>query len=473
MSRVFRVLIVDDEKDFAKGLKRLLESHRTDLEAVIAESGAQALALLENDLFQLMLTDLRMPEMDGLTLLRQALESNPLMSAIMLTAFGAIETAVDALKAGAYDFLTKPVDPEHLYRVVDKGLERSRLLEENRQLKQQVASHEPLLIGEGTAMKYLADTIKAVAATDYTVLIRGESGTGKELTAKSIHGASSRVDGPFVTVNCPAIPDELLESELFGHIKGAFTGADRDRKGLFASANNGILLLDEIGDIGQAMQLKLLRVLQEGEIRPVGSSRTRPVNVRVLASTNQDLEAKVENKTFREDLYYRLNVLSLHTPPLRDRREDIPLLANYFLHKACSEMHIQDKAIQPDVLAFLAEREWPGNVRELQNFMRRLAVFCAGDTVNMACLEMTDKGQFIPQEPKDSTDENNAITPYKEAKNRIVDEFTARYMRTLLQKSNGNVSEAARQSGLSRVALQKIMSRLSIDSHQFRASLSK
>ncbi|WP_027182859.1 sigma-54-dependent transcriptional regulator [Desulfovibrio inopinatus] len=470
MSHVFRVLIVDDEQDFAKGIKRLLESHFHDLEANIASSGPQALTLLENATFQLMLTDLRMPEMDGLDLLRRALESNPLMSAIMLTAFGAIDTAVDALKAGAYDFLTKPVDPDHLYRVVAKGLERSRLLEENHRLKQQVATRRAVLIGESPAMKCLAETIEAVARTDYTVLIRGESGTGKELTAKLVHSASFRADGPFITVNCPAIPEELLESELFGHVKGAFTGAERERKGLFASADHGVLLLDEIGDISQAMQLKLLRVLQEGEIRPVGSSRTRPVDVRVLASTNQDLEAKVENKTFREDLYYRLNVLSLHTPPLRERREDIPLLANFFLHKACAEMRIREKVIQSEVLTFLTKRDWPGNVRELQNFMRRLAVFCAGETVTTTCLRMADRGQLGPQDHiAEQDDDTTAITPYKDAKARVVDEFTTRYVRVLLQKTGGNVSEAARQSGLSRVALQKILSRLSINSHKFKS----
>ncbi len=467
MSEICQVLVVDDEKDFAHGLQRLLETHFKKMAVRTAASGAEALEILEQQIFHVMLTDLRMPEMDGMALLQQALVKCPELSTIILTAYGAIETAVEALKSGAYDFLTKPVEPDQLYHVVEKALERNLLLRENRRLKELVATRQMAMLGESTAIRHLAHSIVAVAQTDYTVLIRGESGTGKELAARLLHASSNRAAGPFVTVNCPAIPEELLESELFGHVKGAFTNADRDRKGLFATADGGTLLLDEIGDISQAMQLKLLRVLQEGEVRPVGSSISSPVNVRVVASTNQDLEGKVASKTFRKDLYYRLNVLNLRVPPLRERKEDIALLANYFLQQTCVEMGITEKNLHSDVLVHLSGRSWPGNVRELQNYMRRLAVFCPGAEVSMSSVAQVESG--VPQQAS-SKPEADSQLPYKEAKAQVVNDFTAGYVRSLLRRTQGNVSEAARASGLSRVALQKILARLEIDLQQFKQS---
>ncbi len=467
MSETSFVLVVDDEKDFARGLQRLLETHFRDFSVRTAASGAEALRLLAQQTFHVMLTDLRMPQMDGLELLKEALSVSPELSTIILTAFGAIETAVEALKSGAYDFLTKPVEPDQLYHVVEKGLERNRLLRENRRLKELVATRQMAMLGDSAAMRHLSHSIAAVAQTDYTVLIRGESGTGKELAARLLHASSNRAAGPFVTVNCPAIPEELLESELFGHVKGAFTSADRDRKGLFATADGGTLLLDEIGDISLAMQLKLLRVLQEGEVRPVGSSVSSPVDVRVVASTNQDLEAKVEARSFREDLYYRLNVLNLSLPPLRERKEDIPLLANFFLQQTCEEMRIKEKNLHSDVLGHLSSRSWPGNVRELQNYMRRLAVFCPGSEVTMSSVPLVEGG--VPQ-PGNGPSGSDAQLPYKDAKARVVNDFTAGYVCSLLGRTQGNVSEAARVSGLSRVALQKILARLEIDLQQFKQS---
>ena len=376
----------------------------------------------------------------------------------MLTAYGTVETAVDALKIGAYDFLTKPVEPENLFLVVERGLERSRLLGENARLQNLLArTNGPNeLVGDSLAIRRLKDGAAAVAESDYTVLIRGESGTGKELVARTIHQLSGRRKKPLITVNCPAIPDQLLESELFGHVKGAFTGADRDRKGIFISANGGTLLLDEIGDISPGIQTKLLRALQEGEVRPVGANKPIPVDVRILASTNQPLEDKIKDNSFREDLYYRLNVLSLTVPALRERSEDVAILARHFLATSCEEMKVKPKVMSPEAVAYLTTKSWPGNVRELQNFIRRLAVFSSGESLELAHIRLVEGLDG-------ASGEKRGLSPYKDAKDKVIDDFTRAYIEELLTKAKGNVSEAARQSGLSRVALQKILKRLEMD----------
>lgn len=311
------ILIVDDEPDFAHGLARLVSRDFPAASVSVALSGAEALHIIQGSGVALLLTDLRMPDMDGMELMQQAMTVDPTTSVILLTAHGSIETAVAALKNGAYDFLTKPVRREELQRTLNKALERIRILKENKRLRQmmQQGCIERQMIGESPVMQRLKETIAAIAATDYSVLIRGESGTGKELVADMLHRLGSRRERPLVKVNCPSIPDQLLESELFGHVKGAFTGADRTRRGLFMSAQRGTLLLDEIGDIGEALQTKLLRVLQEREIRPVGSSASTLVDVRIIASTNRALEERIKQGLFREDLFYRLNVLTIHTPP--------------------------------------------------------------------------------------------------------------------------------------------------------------
>jgi DNA-binding NtrC family response regulator len=457
------ILVVDDQADFAKGLKRLIEGEFPHLKAHIALSGEQALTVLRRVPVRLMLSDLKMPEMDGLDLLKRTLDVNPELSAVILTAHGSIETAVDALKAGAYDFLTKPIEPEALFRVLTKGLERSSLLNENRLLKDQLELHQEKLIGESPAMQNIRKSIEAVGQTDYNVLIMGESGTGKELAAGMIRDVGSREDKPFVTVNCTAIPENLLESEFFGHVRGAFSGADKDREGLFVKADTGTILLDEIGDIPMDTQAKLLRVLQEGEVRPVGSDKSRRVDVRVISSTNQNLGRRIAAKTFREDLYHRLNVLSVTMPPLRDRQGDIPLLARYFLHKACDELGLSERQLDPAVLGELAGKEWSGNVRELQNTMRRLAVFGTGDVVSLGTLRMAEgesEGAGI--------DAKGELPQFKDAKNRIVDGFTRNYIREVMKQAGGNISQAARLSGLSRVAVQNMLGRYGISSEEFK-----
>ncbi|PKN42385.1 MAG: sigma-54-dependent Fis family transcriptional regulator [Deltaproteobacteria bacterium HGW-Deltaproteobacteria-18] len=466
-----RVVVVDDEGDFARGLARLIDRHFPGLDVIPVQTGKEALRVLSEKAVHLMITDLRMPEMTGMQLLKKALGVQPGLSMVVLTAYGTIENAVEALRIGAYDFLTKPIEPEQLFRVVGKGLERSRLLEENSQLRETLARQEAggELVGESSAMRQLKRTVAAVAQSAYTVLVRGESGTGKELVARLIHRLGSRAAKPFLSVNCPSIPENLLESELFGYMKGSFTGADRDHKGLFVAANKGSMHLDEIGDISSAVQTKLLRVLQDGEVRPVGSSKSFQVDVRLIASTNQDLEAAIRAKTFREDLYYRLNVLSITMPTLRERTEDIPLLAGHFFRVACREMGLAEKEVDPEVMHWLATQPWPGNVRELQNFVRRLTVFAAMERVDMNLVRLVCQGAG-----KGGADASCSAAPraplaaYKNAKAEAVKTFTQAYIHELLAQTRGNVSEAARVSGISRVALQKILSRMGESAARFR-----
>lgn len=466
------ILIVDDEQDFARGVARLLTSRFIGTQVLTAQNGREALQILAATPIHLMITDLRMPEMNGMQLLAESLKLHPDMSMVVLSAYGTIETAVEALHAGAYDFLTKPIEPEQLFRVVAKGLERSRLLEENKRLRQLVSRQDSQgqLVGEGPAMQRLRHTIGVIAQSNYTVLIRGESGTGKELVARLIHQTGARADRPFVAVNCPSIPENLLESELFGYVKGAFTGAEKDHKGLFAAAHTGSIHLDEIGDISAAIQTKLLRCLQNGEIRPVGSNHSMNVDVRVIASTNQNLEDGLHRKSFREDLYYRLNVLTVTLPPLRERVEDIPLLAHHFLRQTCVEMGLAVKELAPEVLQWMSACPWPGNVRELQSFVRRLTVFCTGDRVDMALVRLLCDGG-VQRTGRQTSMTAASITPptaYKQAKAEVVDAFTLEYLKGLLTFTKGNVSEAARISGLSRVAVQKILARTGEQAQNFR-----
>jgi len=456
-----RILIVDDEADFARGIARHIVPAFDNTDIALAENGKQALELLDSFAPHIMLLDLHMPDMHGLEVMESALERDPGLTIIVLTAHGTVEIAVNSLKNGAWDFLAKPVRQEELLRCVAKACERSRLWSENRRLSSFMAASElnRHLIGESLVMRRLKENIRVIAASSYTVLIRGESGTSKELVAKSIHALSDRRDSPPLSINCPAIPEQLLESELFGHVRGAFTGANTGSKGLFQESSGSTLILDEIGDIPMSLQIKLLRVLQEGEVRPVGSSHSIKVNTRIIAITNQDLEQKIRTGRFREDLFYRLNVLPLRTPPLRERREDIPLLATHFLSQTCREINVPEKSFDPKVMESLCRRDWPGNVRQLQNAVRRMAVFSSGRVVDQAYQDYA--------KTEDVTGEQ-CLLPYKEAKDKLVQSFTQQYVSDLLQRNRGNVSEAARHAGLERVSLQKILRRLRLDPANFR-----
>jgi len=463
VDKQLRVLLVDDQLDFINGLARLLMVEFQDFQVLTADGGKAALALLDKSSVDLLITDLQMPEMNGLQLMTEIQRRHPAIKVIILTGFGTIEKAVEAVRLGAYDFLTKPVSSDQLYRTVGKAADFIRLEWENRRLRELLAQGgKENLLGESNSMRLVRQSIEAVAGSDYPVLIQGESGTGKELAATMVHQLSRRAQKSYVAVNCPAIPDTLLESELFGYCRGAFTGADRDREGLFLAADHGTLHLDEIGDISQSMQTKLLRFLQEGEVRPVGSTRTLTTDVRIIASTNRSLAEKVEENSFRADLFYRLNVIAIHMPPLRERVEDIALLARYFLEKTLVEMHIDGMAIEPEVLSYLSTKEWPGNVRELQNTIRRLVVFSGRENITMASVRRIETpGQA-------ALAGLGEMGPYKSMKSLVSDRFSRSYIEQLLTVTAGNVSEASRVSGLSRTAIQKLGLRLGIDLGRFR-----
>ena len=357
-----RLLIVDDEPDLLKGLQRTLAYEFKELEILTASQSPEALYQVQREAIDVILTDIRMPDLDGLELLQRLLKIDPRLTVIMMTAYGSIEVAVEAMKRGAYDFVTKPFDKEVLLRTIRKALERNSLIRENLSLQQRAGEKAALanLVGQSPPIRQLLETIYAIARTNYTVLIRGKSGTGKELVARAIHALSSRRNRPLVNVNCPAIPEHLLESELFGHKKGSFTGADTDQRGLFDEADGSSLFLDEIGDIPTSIQTKLLRALQEQEIKPLGAARSHHVDVRILAATNQDLEEKIRDRSFREDLFYRLNVVTIRTPTLKEIKADIPLLVNHFTRLACIELGINLKRFSPRAFEVLMGRPWAG-----------------------------------------------------------------------------------------------------------------
>ncbi len=469
-----RILLVDDEEDLLRGLKRTIERGFPGVEVVTATRPGEAIALAARQSFELALLDVMMPEMNGIALLERLKEHDPQLSVVMMTAFASVELAVEAITKGAYDFITKPFDKDVLIRVIAKGLERNRLVRENTTLKEQVCRQKAFasFVGQSAAMVQFQERLQTIALSDYTVLVRGESGTGKELAARALHSLSKRRNHPLVMVNCPAIPEHLLESELFGHKRGAFTGADRDHPGLFVEADGGSLCLDEIGDIPVGVQTKLLRVLQEQEIRHLGDTKTRKIDVRIIAITNQDLEKKIADRTFREDLVYRLNVVTLITPSLARIRSDIPLLVDYFSRQVCCEQGVGEKHFAPDAVALLVNRAWPGNVRELQNVVRQAVLFSSGDTVTAADIQIivpADNG-LIPTPPIWLSEGSGACPCYKEVKEQLLGRFTSQYVTNLLQYTEGNVSRAAELSGLTRAALQKIMRRSAIKASSYRHS---
>lgn len=460
----FSILVVDDNKDFLKGIIRNLERKFTEKNIIGASSGQAALDILNQTEIGVMLSDLKMPGMPGDELLARGLEINPHLCVIMITGYGTIEHAVNALKKGAWDFTTKPVERDALYHSVEKAVEHYTLARENTRLQTIINTlrSDDAVPWESPVMKQLSEKMTAVAATDYTVLITGESGSGKEYIAKNIHKLSKRKNKTCHTLNCPAIPEPLLESELFGHVKGAFTGAQRDREGFFMAADHGTLILDEIGDISPAIQVKLLKFLQDKEIKPVGSSVTRKTDVRIIALTNHDLEQRIVDNGFRQDLYYRLNVLSIHVPPLRQRKEDIPILVKQFILSTCNEMNLPPMEIDPIALSHISRQSWQGNVRELLNYVRRLAVFSNGNPIDMALIDLVEGGLGKSKHP-----ETHIL--YKDAKKEVLDIFSKNYLTHLFEYTGGNISQTARISGLERASIQKIIKRLNIDISRFRS----
>lgn len=460
------LLIVDDEPDMLTLLKRSL-SPDLDCRIDTAASGEAALHQLSLKSFDLVLADIKMPGMDGLELLEVIRRTYPSVTVIMMTAYGQIDMAVEAMRAGAYDFITKPFEHEALVLRLEKALERQRLILENQRLQTQCRDGFSFqhMIGKSAAMQRVYETIQMVAKTDLTVLITGESGTGKDLTARAVHALSDRRDGSFVAVNCPTVPENILESELFGYKKGAFTHATQNRIGLFQEADGGTIFLDEIGDVSPAIQTKLLRVLQEKEIKPLGDVRSIQVDVRIVASTNQDLKAKISRNEFREDFFYRLNVLPIHLPPLRERVEDIPLLVNHLLKKHCRELNKSDKAVTPELMNELQHRHWEGNIRELENVIIQGILFAPDDLIRPQ-----DIGLPAQRTRTAAVDPDLIAMPYKAAKENNLRHFNHAYIGHILADCQGNVSRAARICGLERQALQQIMRRYGIDAEKYRTT---
>lgn len=463
---VQNLLIVDDEPDMLTLLKRSLEPE-LGCRVETASSGETALAMIRAADFDLVLADIKMPGISGLELLEQVkADQGDEVTVVLMTAYGHVEMAVEAMKRGAYDFITKPFDHDALVMRLEKAFERSRLLKENLRLHHECRATDMFqeLVGKSARMQRVYDTIRMVAKNDLTVLITGESGTGKDLTARAVHALSNRSQRPFIAVNCPTLPEHILESELFGYKKGAFTHATRDKKGLFQEAHTGTIFLDEIGDITPTIQTKLLRVLQEKEIKPLGDSRPIHVDVRIVASTNQPLAEKIKAGDFREDFFYRLNVLPIKLPPLRDRPEDIPLIANHLLEKHCAKLDKPLKRFSTELMDALISRRWEGNVRELENMIVQGILFSTND-------EISPKDVGIGRKPTTGyTAEISPLLdlPYKKAKERNLQAFNAAYIGHLLTLCQGNVTQAAKECGLERQALQQIMRRYGITAEPYR-----
>ncbi len=447
-----RILIVDDEIKMARLLEITLKNEGYQVEK--AYSSHEALKKIKSKSYDVVVTDLKMPGMDGIELLRIVKKNYPSTQVIMITAFGTIQSAVKAMKEGAFHYLTKPLNLEELKEVLKGALKVKKLEEENILLRQEILG-EGEIIGKSKAIKEVMELARKVAPEDTTVLLQGETGTGKELVARAIHKLSPRKNGPYVVVNCAAIPENLLESELFGHRKGAFTGALKDKKGRIEIADGGTLFLDEIGSLSLPLQAKLLRFLETKEIQPLGSEDTFRVDVRVIAATNQDLRKRVEEGNFREDLFYRLNVFPIYIPPLRERKEDIPLLANYFLKLYSKKMNKKIEKIDDGAMELLLKYSWPGNVRELENVIERAVVLADSPIVSK---------EFLPLLPA-----CEEITgPYQERKKRLLENFEREYFKELLQKHNGIISKLAKEAGIDRKNLYLKLKKWGINPQDFR-----
>lgn len=368
-----KVLVVDDEKSIRNTLKEILEYEK--YEVTLAENGMQALDLLKKNSFDVALLDIKMPEMDGIEVLEQVAEKYPDLQVVMISGHGNVDTAVKAVKMGAYDFIEKPLDLNRLLVTIRNATDRTDLINETKTLRKKINKKYDM-VGESPAINQIKEMVDRVAPTDARVLITGQNGTGKEVVARWLHNHSNRYDGPFVEVNCAAIPSELIESELFGHEKGAFTSAIKQRKGKFEQAENGTLFLDEIGDMSLSAQAKVLRALQENKISRVGADKDIKVDVRVVAATNKNLEEEIKGNRFREDLYHRLSVILIHVPSLNERLDDIPLLADHFIAQICEEYGVPKVAITKEALAELATINWTGNIREFRNVIERLLILC-------------------------------------------------------------------------------------------------
>ena len=431
------ILIVDDEQVVRESLTHWFRED--DYNVLAAEDGETALRIFERDKFDLILLDMKMPGMSGLDLLIKIKANDPDVVVILITAFASIQTAIKALKDGAYDYITKPIDPDELSHIVEKALEQKKIIKENVRLKENIEEivRPDNLIGESPAMKKIFSLVNTVAPTDTTVMIRGESGTGKELVAKAIHINSKRKYFPIITVNCGALAESILESELFGHEKGAFTGAHYKRKGKFEIANGGTIFLDEVGSVSPKMQIELLRVIETKQFTRVGGNETIKSDFRVIAATNEPLEDLVKQGKFREDLYYRLDVFTIILPPLRERPDDIPILSYYFLDKFCSQMNKKKTKISSEAMDFLTKHNWQGNVRELENAIERAVVVSQSDIIERNDL------------PFQISNGNN----YYDEADKSLEALEKKHIALILRESDWNISKTAKLLRIDRVTL--------------------
>jgi len=459
-----RVLVGDDKENIRKLFEKILAD---DYDVVTAKDGTEVLALAGAGDFDVIVADIRMPGADGFTVLREVQRAKPDVEVVLITAYATVPAAVQAMKEGAYDYLSKPFEPDEALLVVERAVERKRLRGQARDLKRALEGSYRFneLIGKSASMQRVFDLLQRAAATDATVLISGESGTGKELAARAIHFGSARESRPFIAVNCGAIPDTLIESELFGYVRGAFTGANADRRGLMEEANGGTLFLDEVGELPLGLQVRFTRALQERVVRPVGATKERKVDVRVVSATNVDLKSAVADRAFREDLYYRLNVFPIRLPPLRDRREDIPLIAAHLLERHSQRLGIRIEGFEPEALSALMQYDWPGNVRELENAIERgLAVSSAArlpldalpDEIRKAAVHHPGLGQV-------------SDLSYRAAVDLARDRASRDYLLALMRACSGNVTQAAERAAMERESLHRLLKRYGIRPEDFRS----
>jgi len=450
-----KLLVVDDDQNLLELMKMRLES--ADYEVTTASREEDALQAIKGQIFDLSIVDLQLAHRDGISIMEEFHLILPEMPVIILTAYGTIESAVEAMKRGAYSYLTKPFDPEDLLLQIERALENRRLTSEVQRLKGLLSERYDFsnIVAKSQKMQKVLEAVAQIANIDSTVFIHGESGTGKELIAKAIHLASERKDKPFVAINCAAIPEALLESKLFGHEKGAFTGAVRSTKGLFAQAHEGAIFLDEIGDMSLSIQAKVLRVLQERQFYPLGSEKLVEVDVRVIAATNKDLEDQVKQGLFREDLFYRIHVIPIYLPPLRERKEDIPPLADHFLKKFSQQMKKDIKGLSPSALQKLMLHDWPGNARELENTIEYAVAMAQREILTDEYILQTKEA--FPNEP---------LKPLKELR----DDFEKSYLIHLLEICKGNVSQAAKVAGKYRADFYDLLKKHDLKLENFKKS---
>ncbi len=466
MTDRINILVVDDEAVIREGLKRILSGDKYTVET--CQSGYSAIELLQQREFNLVITDLKMPGMNGIEVLKAVKALQVDVPVIMITGYATVDSAVDAMKNGAEDYISKPFTAEQIIEKVEKTLERCNVMIDEVYLKKEISSHHGFeaFVGDSREMQKVYRRIIQVAPTDSTVLITGESGTGKELVARAIHNKSPRRDQPFVAVDCSSLAENLLESELFGHVKGSFTGAVQTKVGLFKVADNGTLFLDEVSNISMSTQAKLLRVLQERQVTPIGGTQPVPINIHLVAATNRNLKEMVAEGTFREDLFFRLNIIPIELPPLRERKGDIPLLINHFLNKFIDEIGKEIRGFTPEAMALLENYSYPGNVRELENTIERAVVLTERDVISKDDLELyntvavtEEKVDFDGHVPFSSEELKEMKRHIRE---RAVETIEKAFVMSALERNNWNITKAAEETGMLRPNFQSMLKRLGI-----------